>query len=302
MNPVFEDMFLGPLASPSFSEGLRFRWEDSRRRVRVVFAGITVADSMHVMLLHEFGRLPVFYFPLEDVRMDLLEATEQRNSSPLKGEASYWTIRVGDRVAKDAAWSYPSPLPGGPPIKGYLAFYWHLMDAWYEEDEQVFAHACDPYKRVDILPSSRHVRVVLAGVTIADSRRPRLLLETGLPTRYYLPEQDIRMDLLGPTETVTRCPYKGQASYWSATIGDRVFRDIAWSYRDPLPACSPISRLLCFFNERVEAIYVDDERQAVPSTPWSDARGDSGSFPDTAKEVSKQQSLENRFRAIQFIH
>src|SRR5215469_2027747 len=99
MNPVFEDVILGPLASPSFSQEVRFRWEDSRRRVRVVFAGITVADSKHVMLLHEFGRLPVFYFPLEDVRMDLMEATQRRSSSPLKGEASYWTIRVSDRVA-----------------------------------------------------------------------------------------------------------------------------------------------------------------------------------------------------------
>jgi uncharacterized protein (DUF427 family) len=161
------------------------------------------------MLLHEFGRLPVFYFPLEDVRMDVMEATDRRSHSPLKGEASYWTIRTGSRVAEDAAWSYARPLPNGPPIKGYLAFYWHLMDAWYEEDEQVFAHARDPYKRVDILPSSRHVRVVLAGVTIADSRRPRLLLETGLPTRYYLPEQDVRRELLEPTETATRCPYKG---------------------------------------------------------------------------------------------
>ncbi len=302
MNPVFEDVFLGPLASPSFSQGLRFRWEDSRRRVRVVFAGITVADSTHVMLLHECGRLPVFYFPLEDVRMDLLEATEHRSSSPLKGEASYWTIRGGSRVAEDAAWSYPSPLPDGPPIKGYLAFYWHQMDAWYEEDEQVFAHARDPYKRVDILPSSRHIRVVLAGVTIADSRHPRLLLETGLPIRYYLPEQDVRRELLEPTETATHCPYKGRASYWSATIGDRVFKDIVWSYPDPLPACSPISSLLCFFNERVDAIYVDDERQAVPSTPWSDARGDTGGFLDTAKQVTSRQSPKNRFRAVQFMH
>ena len=302
MNPVFEDVFLGPLASPSFSQGVRFRWEDSRRRVRVVFGGITVADSTHVMLLHECGRLPVFYFPIKDVRMDLLEATEHRSSSPLKGEAFYWTIRAGSRVAEHAAWSYPSPLPDGPPIKGYLALYWHHMDAWYEEEEQVFAHARDPYKRVDILPSSRHVRVVLAGVTIADSRRPRLLLETGLPTRYYLPEQDVRGELLEVTETATSCPYKGQASYWSAQIGDRVFKDIVWSYRDPLPACSPISSLLCFFNEQVDAIYVDDERQAVPNTPWSDARGDTSGFPDTAKEVSNQQSLKKRFRAVEWIH
>jgi uncharacterized protein (DUF427 family) len=271
MTRVLEDLFLGPLASPSFGQELRFRWEDSRRRVRVVFGGIAVADSMRVMLLHEFGRLPVFYFPLEDVRMDLLEETDHRSFSPLKGEASYWTIRAGSRVAEHAAWSYADPLPDGPGVKGYLAFYWHLMDAWYEEDEQVFAHARDPYKRVDILPSSRHVRVVLAGVTVAESRRPRLLLETGLPTRYYLPEQDVRRDLLEPSETTTRCPYKGQASYWSATVGGRQFKDIVWSYRDPLPACSPVNSLLCFFDERVEAVYVDGERQAVPSTPWSDA-------------------------------
>ena len=129
MKRVLEDLFLGPVASPSFSQG--FRWEDSRRRVRVVFAGVTIADSKHVMLLHEFGRLPVFYFPLEDVRMDLLEATEHHTHSPLKGEASYWTVRVGDRRAEHAAWSYPQPLPEGPKIQGYLAFYWDLMDGWF---------------------------------------------------------------------------------------------------------------------------------------------------------------------------
>ena len=271
MTRVLEDLFLGPLASPSFSQELRFRWEDSRRRVRVFFAGIAVADSTRVMLLHEFGRLPVFYFPLQDVRMDLMQETSRRSSSPLKGEASYWTVRVGDRLAEHAAWSYADPLPDGPPVQGYLAFYWHLMDAWYEEDEEVFAHARDPYKRVDVLPSSRHVRVVLSGVTIAESRRPRLVLETGLPTRSSLPAQDVRMDLLEPTETTTRCPYKGQASYWSATVGERQFKDIVWSYRSPLPACSLISGLLCFFDERVEALYVEGVRQALPSTPWSEA-------------------------------
>ena len=269
MKPALEDRFLGPLASLSFSNGLRFRWEDSRRRVRVVFAGVTIADSTRVMLLHEFGRLPVFYFPLEDVRMNFLEETEHRTYSPLKGDASYWTVRAGDRVAENAAWSYPNPLPESPQIKGYIAFYWDKMDAWYEEDEQVFAHARDPYKRVDILPSSRHVRVVLGGVTIADTHHPRLLLETGLLTRYYIPEQDVRMDLLEPTEISSHSPYKGQASYWSARIGNRVFKDVVWSYRDPLPECSTIEKLLCFYNERVDAIYVDGERRAVPRTPWS---------------------------------
>jgi uncharacterized protein (DUF427 family) len=268
MRPPLEDILMGQLASPSFDHG--FRWEDSRRRVRVIFGGVTITDSTHVMLLHEFGRLPVFYFPVEDVRTDLMEATEHHTHSPLKGEALYWTVRVGNRVAENAAWRYLNPPPGSPEIKDYMAYYWDKMDAWFEEDEQVFAHARDPYKRVDILPSSRHVRVVLGGETIADTRHPRLLLETGLPTRYYIPEQDVRMDLLEPTHTTTRCPYKGQASYWTASIGDRVFKDIVWSYRDPLPACTPIEELLCFFNEKVDAIYVDGEAIAVPKTPWSE--------------------------------
>ena len=268
MRPLLEDIFIGRTASPSFSQG--FRWEDSRRRVRVVFANVTVADSKRVMLLHEFGRLPVFYFPMEDVRMEMMEATEHHTFSPLKGEASYWTIRVGDRVAEQAAWSYPHPLPEGPQMEGYLAFFWDQMDAWYEEEQQVFAHARDPYKRVDILPSSRHVRIVLGGQTIADTRSPQLLLETGLPIRYYIPEHDVRMELLEATETITYCPYKGKATYWSARIGERLFKDIVWSYREPLPECLPIARFLSFFNERVDAIYVDDERQAVPKTMWSE--------------------------------
>ncbi len=268
MKRVLEDIFMGPIASPSLSNG--FRWEDSRRRVRVVFADTIVADSKRVMLLLEFGRLPVFYFPMEDVRMDLMESTSHHTTSPLKGEASYWTIRVGDRVAEHAAWSYPDPSPEGPHLEGYVAFYWDQMDAWYEEEERVYAHARDPYKRVDVLPSSRHVRIVLGGVTIADTRRPQLVLETGLPTRYYIPEQDVRMELLEPTEITTHCPYKGKATYWSAKIGERVFKDIVWSYRDPLLACSPLARSLCLFNERVDAIYVDDELMAVPETIWSE--------------------------------
>src|SRR5438477_2057220 len=246
MKPVLEDMFMGPGASPSFSQGQRFRWEDSNRRVRVIFGGVTIADSKHVMLLHEYGHLPVFYFPVQDVREDVLEATDYHTSSPLKGEASYWTIRVNDRVAERAAWSYLSPLPDGPQVKDYMAFYWDQMDAWFEEDEQVFAHARDPYKRVDILASSRHVRVVLGGVTIAETRRSRLLLETGLPDRHYIPEEDVRMELLEATEATSRCPYKGKASYWTANAGGRVFKNIVWSYLEVLPASAPIEGLLCF--------------------------------------------------------
>lgn len=270
MRPMLEDILIGPMASPSFTGNLQFRWEDSRRRVRVIFNGVTIADSTGVMLFHEAGYLPVFYFPFEDVRWDMMEASDHTTQSPLKGTASYWTIRVGDRTAENAAWSYRDPLSAGPPIKNYMAFYWNKMDAWYEEDEQVFAHARDPYKGVNILPSSHHVEVVLGGVTIADTHHPHLLIETGLPMRYYIPQQDIRMELLEPTESISHCPYKGQASYWSAKIGEKVYKDIVWSYRDPLPACMPVAHLLSFYNERVDAIYVDGERMPVPKNQWSE--------------------------------
>ena len=267
MTAALEDVSLGPSGSPSLAAG--FRWEDSHRRVRAVFNDVTVADSTRVMLLLEYGHLPVFYFPIDGVRIDLLEPTAHHTHCPLKGDASYWTVKVGDRVAENAAWGYPDPRPDGPPLKDYLAFYWNKMDAWYEEDERVFGHARDPHKRVDVLPSSRHVRIELGGVTVADTRRPRMLLETGHVPRYYIPPEDVRMDLLEPSETTTRCPYKGQASYWSARIGDTVYPDAVWTYRTPLPESTNIAGLLCFYNERVDALYVDDELVPAPTTIWS---------------------------------
>jgi uncharacterized protein (DUF427 family) len=143
------------------------------------------------------------------------------------------------------------------------------MDAWFEEDDEVYVHARDPYKRVDVLHSSRHVKVVVAGEVVADSRRPALLFETGLPTRYYLPKADVRMDLLMPSDTETQCPYKGTASYYSVRSGSFLARDIAWYYRRPILECSPTENLVCFFDERVDAVYVDGELQDRPRTRWS---------------------------------
>ncbi|MEE9273789.1 MAG: DUF427 domain-containing protein [bacterium] len=142
-------------------------------------------------------------------------------------------------------------------IKDYLAFYWNRVDAWREEDEEIFGHAHDPYKRIDVLKSERPVRVVLGGETVAETRRARFLFETGMPTRYYIPEEDVRMDLLEPSETGTVCAYKGNAIYWSARIGEKRFEDVVWSYPDPLLDGSPVKGYLCFWNERVDDIFVD---------------------------------------------
>jgi len=165
-------------------------------------------------------------------------------------------------------WSYEQPLAGREDIAGLRAFYWRKVDAWFEEDDEIFVHAKDPYSRVDVLNSSRHVVVAIDGEVLADTVRPRLLFETGLPTRYYIPKADVRMDLLTPTDTSTQCPYKGVAEYWSARVGDEEHDDIAWSYPFPIPECPKIEGLVCFFNERTD-ITVDGELQPRPRTAWS---------------------------------
>jgi uncharacterized protein (DUF427 family) len=143
---------------------------------------------------------------------------------------------------------------------------WSAMTEWLEEDEPVYTHPRDPYKRIDILASSRHVRVEIDGVTVAESAQPRLLFETGLPTRYYLPLSAVRMDLLRPSDASTHCPYKGTAAYWSVETAARVHKDVVWIYRTPLPESQKIAGLACFYNERVD-IYLDGEKLPRPKSP-----------------------------------
>lgn len=265
-----EDRKLGmmPVTIPTLTP--RFWLERSPRWVRAVFDGVTVADSKRVMLLREVGRLPVYYFPLADVRAELLERSGLSVPSEYKGDASYWNVRHGDRLAENAAWSYDAAIEGAPDLRGHIAFYWTDMDAWYEEDERAFAHARDPYKMgVDVRRSARHVRVEHAGVTLAETRRPFVLFETGLPVRYYFPAEDVRMDLLAPSPTITTCAYKGQASYWSARVGGQESADIAWTYREPLVVATPVAGAIAFFQERVDAIFVDGEQVERPETQWS---------------------------------
>ncbi len=249
--------------------GYSIETEPCPKRIRVAFGGETIADSTAVLLLSETKHIPVYYFPRADVRLELLERTAHSTHCPFKEDASYWTVRVGERSAENAVWSYETPYAEVAQIKDYMAFYWDKMDHWYEEDEEVFVHARDPRVRLDILQSSRPVQVILAGETVADSTRGRFLFETGLPTRYYLPSEDVRMDLLEPTDGATDCPYKGRARYWSARVGGQVFEDVVWSYPDPVPEAAKIKDLLCFYNERVDAIRVDGHEVPKPRTKWS---------------------------------
>jgi uncharacterized protein (DUF427 family) len=242
-------------------------FEPTQRRVRVMFAGMTIADSRAVMLMIERKRLAVYYFPAKDVREDLLVPSGYTSRHAGKGDATFYSVKVGDRLSEKAAWRYLQPERAD--LEDYVAFYWDKMDAWFEEDDEVFVHPRDPYHRVDILNSSRHVKIVVGGEVVAETSRPRLLFETGLPVRYYIPKLDVRLDLLTPTSSKTHCPYKGTASYWTATVNGKQFKDIVWSYPTPLLESSKIENLLCFYDEKVDAVYVDGELQQRPVTPFS---------------------------------
>jgi uncharacterized protein (DUF427 family) len=237
-------------------------------RVRALFDGETVVDSLRTRLLHETGRLPVFYFPLADVSQNLLEPSPTSVEVPAKGRASYRSLRVGDRTAPDAAWVFDEPVADAAFLSGHVAFEWGAIDEWFVEDEQLFGHPRDPYSRIDVLKSTRHVRVSLLGELLAESRRSKVLYETALPPRFYLPPDDVRTELLVPSSTRTRCAYKGSASYWHVQLGDRLVEDLVWTYRDPQHDAEPVADLLCLFSERTD-LEVDGEPMDRPRTQWS---------------------------------
>jgi uncharacterized protein (DUF427 family) len=228
---------LGPQPSGSFNADLRsdglLYVERSPRWIRGRLGGETVVDSRRAHLLYEHGRLPTFWFPEEDVRVDLLaERVERRPDEPL--------------------------------LAGLVSVPWHELDEWLEEDERQVGHPRDPYHRIDVRRTSRRVVIAIDGQTVADTRRARVLFEAGLPSRWYIPQDDVAMDLLTPTDKNTVCAYKGTASYWSVGGED----DVAWTYREPLHDALEVKDHIAFFNERVD-ITLDGELEERPVTQWS---------------------------------
>jgi uncharacterized protein (DUF427 family) len=188
-----------------------------------------VADSRRTKLLYEPQRLPVHVFPEDDVRVDLLppEAITRHDD-------------------------------------GLIEIDWSAPDEWLEEDEPLLGHARDPFHRIDCRRTSRHITVAIGGETVAETRRAVALFETGLPTRWYIPRDDVSADLTRNDGHHTTCAYKGHATHWDAA-GERA---IAWSYELPLNDAMPVRSMIAFYNERVD-IEVDGQREARPRTQWS---------------------------------
>lgn len=243
----------------------RVKIANSHKRVRAYLAGQLVVDTFAPVLVWESPYFPTYYLPLADLRAKL-EANGDIRHSPSRGDATVYDIVIDGQTAKSAALRYTdSPIEE---LRELVRIEWSAMEEWFEEDEPVYIHPRDPYTRLDILSSSRHVIVEVDGVRVADSHSPRILFETGLPARYYIPFTDVRLDLLRPSDTRSGCPYKGWASYWNLAIGDVEHKDIVWAYRSPFPESQKIAGLACFYNEKVD-IYLDGELQERPKSPFS---------------------------------
>src|SRR5258708_3644127 len=241
------------------------RVEPGPKRVRACLNGGLVADRRRRFRVWERPYYPTYYLPASDVCAALIPAGETEHS-PSRGDGEVLHVKVATATAERAALRYPaSPLEQ---LRDLVRLDCNAMGEWLEEDEPVYTHPRDPYQRVDILASSPHVRIEVDGVTVAESRQPRILFETGLPARHYMPLTDVRMDLLRPSATVTHCPYKGAASYWSVDAGHGAREDLVWIYRAPLPESQKIAELACFYDEKVD-VYLDGELQDKPATPFS---------------------------------
>jgi uncharacterized protein (DUF427 family) len=255
------------------------RYEPTSKRIRAFAGGQAIVDTRRGILVWEPKRVvPSYAVPDDDIQARLLPAA-----------ASEGDQRADERPVLDPGISFSVHTTGGEPLtlesgavaldgagfrpkdadlNGYVVLDFKAFDEWLEEDERIVSHPHDPFSRIDVRRSSSRVQVEVDGVLVADSGAPKLLFETKITPRFYLPPDDVRMDLFAASQTRTTCAYKGQASYWTVTVNGNEHRDLAWSYEEPLSDAADIRDYICFFNERVDVI-VDGERRVRPVTPWS---------------------------------
>lgn len=240
------------------------RIEPAPRRVRGILNGRTVFDTTRAQYVWEWPYYPQYYIPLADVNEQFLVNEEGRPQKQSLGTAHRHGLRVGDVQRDAAARVYDSDARRG--VADTVRFEWAALDAWFEEDEEVFVHPRSPYVRVDAIRSHRHLRVESRGVVLADTRSPVLVFETGLPTRFYVDKTDVAFEHLIPSDTQTPCPYKGNTTgYWSVHVNGSVEEDLAWAYDFPTRALAPITGMVAFYNEKVD-IFLDGEQVERPVT------------------------------------
>ncbi len=226
------------------------RAERGLKRVRAFLAGELVVDTRTPVLVWEWPFYPAYYLPRDDVTAALEPAADDRLD-----------VCTAHGVAEKAARRTVVTVDGED--LDLVRVDWAAMDEWFEEDEPVYVHPRDPGVRVDVLASSRHVVMEVDGHRLVESRQPRILLETRLPPRYYVPITDVRMELLRPSSTISHCPYKGTASYWSVVLDGTVHEDLVWTYRSPLPESQKVMGLASVYTEKVD-LWLDGVLQDRP--------------------------------------
>lgn len=241
------------------------------KRVRAMIDGFTVVDSRRSVFVWEKPWYPALYFPAADVAAGLRPTGSTRTAGDV-GEVELQDLVIpGGSTVTETAWVVPGTAAEdgeAPDPAGMVGIDWDAMDAWFEEDVQVFVHPRSPEVRVDALASSRHVKVSVGGTVVAESVHPVVLYETGLPPRHYLPKVDVRMDLLSPTQKVSACPYKGFASYWSVMVDGVTHEDVVWGYDSPFREALPIAGMVCFYDEKVD-LELDGVAQQRPVTKFA---------------------------------
>jgi uncharacterized protein (DUF427 family) len=259
------------------------RHEPIDKRIRATLGGATVIDTSRALLVWEPRRVvPTYAVPVEDLDAEVFAGAAGETGDGI-GVDAIAMPQIGDRPVLDPSIPFSVRTTEGEPLlvrrdgasaeafraadpdlDGYLIVDFDGFDEWYEEDERNVGHPRDPFHRIDIVHGSRHVVVTLGGEVVAESRAPYLLFEQPIPPRYYLPRDDVRMDLLTPSDKRTFCAYKGEASYLSHAAAP----DVAWTYIAPLREAAEVTDRIAFFDERVDMV-VDGVRLERPVTPWS---------------------------------
>jgi uncharacterized protein (DUF427 family) len=263
------------------------RYEPTQKRVRASVGDEVIVDSDRAVLVWEPRRVtPTYAVPAEHVFADLVAATSPpaENGAP-DGFAIPDLTRLpvldpripfavhttdGDAVEVRSSLSDRTVAgfrPSDPDLAGYVILDFDGFDTWREEEDEIVGHPRDPFHRIDVLNSSRHIQLALGGRILADTTRARLLFETMLPVRYYLPREDVLVDL-EPSAKTTYCAYKGRARYWSIGAIDGAGTDLIWCYEEPLTDASAVAGYLAFFDERSDLV-VDGTPRERPVTPWS---------------------------------
>ncbi len=216
------------------------------KRLRANVAGTSVLDTTSAVLLHETGLPPVYYVPLADIAPGVLEPSPTVTTCPFKGTARYCHFRIGDQMIPDSVWAYPEPIVGMEQLADLVSIRWDAVDEWWEENHRLDGRPRDPFHRVDCLPSSRSVVIKVGDTELGRSDRAIAVFETGLPARFYVPAEDVLVELT-PTQTRTHCPYKGECNYVAAVGID----DVGWVYAQPYDESRAIAGAYCFDPSKV---------------------------------------------------